>query len=116
MKTVLITGKDPVPAALRALVARASTSVAQHTAADVWAADTPDLYADGEEFWTAGAEPHVRRLAEQYARAEAAERREILVYVRGGAAGGAVAGLSSNEQYVWPADEDRLKMAFLTGA
>jgi hypothetical protein len=116
MKTVLITGKDPVPAALRALVERGSTSLAEHPAADVGAADPPDLEADRVVFWTAGAEPHVRRLAEQYARAEAAERREILVYVSGGAAGGAVAGLSSNEQYVWPADEDRLKMAFLTGA
>ena len=115
MKTVLLTGMDPVPAPLRALVERGSTSLAEHRAAEVAGAERPDLAADRVVFWTAGGEPHVRALAEQYARAEAAERREILVYVSG-AAGGAVAGLSSNEQYVWPADEDRLKMAFLTGA
>jgi hypothetical protein len=38
------------------------------------------------------------------------------VFVTADAGAPQVRGLSENETYVWPRDEDRLKMAFLTGA
>jgi hypothetical protein len=39
----------------------------------------------------------------------------VIVYVTPDE-GPAVAGLAASEVFVWPRDEDRLKMAFMTGA
>jgi hypothetical protein len=114
MKTVLITGNAPVPAPLRHLVERGSTSFSERRATDLKGAAPID--ADRVVFWSTAAEPDIRQLAEQYAKAEAVERRESLVFVTADPSGALPTGLSPNELYVWPRDEDRLEMAFLTGA
>lgn len=116
MRTVLITGDAPVPEGLREMVAAGSTSLEERRAAEV--ADAPALDADRVVFWTTGrGDAAIARVAGRYAKAEAAQRREMIVFVTTEAGGGApVPGLSPNEVYVWPLDEDRLKMAFLTGA
>ncbi len=114
MKTVFITGNAPVPPPLRELLERGSTWLVEHRATEVVASP---MDADRIVFWTATDDPAIRELAETYAKAEAAERREILVFVtteHGGAA--PPARLAPGEVFVWPRDEDRLTMAFLTGA
>lgn len=116
MTTVLIAGTGSVPGPLLELVKRGSTSFRQ-ARADELERDTTPLDVDRVVFWTATDDGAVERLARQYADAEAAARREVLVFVtveEGGAR--PPAGLSPNELFVWPRDEDRLKMAFLTGA
>lgn len=115
MKTVLITGDAAMPPALRELVDRGSTSLDERRASDL--GDAPSLEADRLVFWAAGQDPAVARLVERYARREAAQRREVIVFVTAQTlASSAMPSLPANEVYVWPRDEDRLKMAFLTGA
>jgi hypothetical protein len=115
MKTVLITANAPMPPALRELVERGSTALVERPAAELVGAGALD--ADRIVFWSASDDPEIRALAARYADAEAAERREILVFVTAEHGGTpAPARLSPNEAFLWPRDEDRLKMAFLTGA
>ena len=40
----------------------------------------------------------------------------MIVFVTPDSAAATIAGLGANEMYVWPRDEDRLEVAFLTGA
>jgi hypothetical protein len=115
MKTLLITAEAKMPAGLRDLVLRGSTSLLERRAAELEDARMPDV--DRIVFWTDVPDAAVEALAERYARTEAAERREVLVFVTGEqASASAPRALSANERYVWPRDEDRLQMAFLTGA
>jgi hypothetical protein len=115
MTTVLILGSAAAPEPLRDLVMRGSTSFREQRVDALEAA--MDLGADRIVFWCAEDDAAVRRVAGRYAAAEAAARREAIVFVTAEGAGGAVPdGLSPHEIFVWPRDEDRLKMAFLTGA
>ena len=113
MKTVLIAGSAPVPGPLRDLIERGSTSLVELR---VDGADAAPADVDRVVFWMAAPDAGIVRLAEQYARTETRQRREIVVFVSGAGDAPPVRGLSENETYVWPRDEDRLKMAFLTGA
>ena len=105
-----------MPDALRELVQRGSTSLEERDPAEL--ARTPRLDdLDRIVFWTAAPDPALQELVERYARVEAAARREVIVFVSGdpSAVPGTTA-LAPNEVFVWPRDEDRLEMAFLTGA
>jgi hypothetical protein len=113
MKTVLISGQ-PVPPRLRELIERGSTSVHVHSPDAL--GDDPIVDADRIVFWSAEADEAVRALAEKCARAEAADRREGLVFVTTEQSRTSLPDLSPTEVFFWPRDEDRLKMAFLTGA
>jgi hypothetical protein len=112
MKTLLISGSEPVPAALRELIAKGSTSLLERRAGETSA--SAGLDADRVVFWAVTGDDDLRELARQLARAEARERREVIVFVSPD--GSAPEGLSDNEIFGWPRDEDRLKMAFMTGA
>ena len=115
MKTLVISGRSPLPGALRDVVERGSTVLEERRASELQ--DRPaHLDADRIVFWAAADDAVVRELAQQYARAEAAERKEKLVFVTPEPPHSPPAGLSATELFVWPRDEDRLKMAFLTGA
>jgi hypothetical protein len=114
MKTLLITGAVPLPERLREVITRGSTEVDQRRATDVAPAGAlPD--ADRVVFWSTGADAGLRHLASRYANAERAERKEVIVFVTT-TAGERIPGLSDTEVFLWPEDEDRLTMAFLTGA
>lgn len=115
MTTVLISGRGAVPVPLRALVERGSTAFHEYRADELGSGTA--VAADRVVFWSAEDDEDVQRLAERYAKAEVAARREVLVFVTA-ETGGATppAGLSPHEIFVWPKDEDRLAMAFLTGA
>lgn len=113
MKTLLISDA-PVPDRLREFITRGSTQVDERRVADeASSAAMPD--ADRIVFWSTGGDAGLRQLASRYAKAEKAERREAIVFVTT-TADDPVAGLSSTECFLWPQDEDRLRMAFLTGA
>ncbi len=112
MKTLLIRGSAPVPDALRDLIGRGSTSVQEQRAADVRPGAGLDV--DRVVFWAARADDDLRDMAKALARDEARQRREVIVFVSPD--GVYVDGLADTESFVWPGDEDRLKMAFMTGA
>jgi hypothetical protein len=112
MKVVLISGDTPPPEELRAIISRGSTTLVERAAADAGAGDLPD--ADRIVLWAMRADDAVRDLAGRYA--QATDRRaDTLVFVSEAGAP-APAGLSAPERFEWPADEDRLRMAFETGA
>jgi hypothetical protein len=114
MKTLLISGTDaPLPPALRDVIARGSTSVDERSARDL---DLP-VPLDGIDrvvFWSAG-DRATRAVAAECAKAEQRVGREAIVFVTTDASE-RVEGLSEGELFVWPRDEDRLIMAFMTGA
>ena len=114
MRTLIIAGANPVPPRLREIIDQGSTSVREQRSA-VSSADLPTDF-DRVVFWASSGDEELQVLAEKYARKEAAERREIIVFVTPESAAATVAGLGANEVYVWPRDEDRLEVAFLTGA
>lgn len=116
MKTLLICGDAPPPAPLRDVIARGSTSLQQRRADEVSRDAAAPLDADRIVFWAAGGDAAVRALARTYARAERAQRREAIVFVTPEGTAAEVEGLSPLELFEWPRDEDRLKMAFMTGA
>lgn len=115
MKTLVITGGDvPVPAALADLIRRGSTATEERRTSDIApAASMPQ--ADRVVFWSAGSDAAVRRLAARYAKAEAKARKEAIVFVTDTTVP-TIPGLSATEVFVWPQDQDRLTMAFMTGA
>ena len=115
MRTLLISGGSaPLPGTLRKVIARGSTSVDERRAADV-DPSTSLSEVDRVVFWASSGDVAVRALAARFARAEQAERKEAIVFVAD-ADEPQVPGLSETEFFVWPQDEDRLTMAFLTGA
>jgi hypothetical protein len=114
MKTLLISGGErPLPDALREVIVRGSTSVDERRARDVDAAEPPGD-VDRIVLWSPG-DADTRALAARYAEAEKRTGREALVFITTEEAQ-AVAGLSDGELFFWPRDEDRLVMAFMTGA
>jgi hypothetical protein len=114
MRTLLIAGADPVPPRLRELVDRGSTSVREQRSVDPSAALSSDF--DRVVIWASRGDTALQSLAQRYAQKEAAERREMIVFVTPDPAEVTGVGLAANEIYVWPRDEDRLEAAFLTGA
>ena len=115
MKTLVITAGDTaLPPELEDVIRRGSTAFERRRAADLAPAGAaPD--ADRIVFWSPAPDVAVRQLAGRYASAEAKARREAIVFVTS-APGDTVPGLSATEFFVWPQDQDRLTMAFLTGA
>jgi hypothetical protein len=115
MKTLLISGGSvPLPGTLREVIARGSTSLNERRAADI-DPSTALSEVDRVVFWASSGDAAIHDLAERFARAEKTSRREALVFVTD-AGERPVPGLSDTEFFVWPQDEDRLTMAFLTGA
>jgi hypothetical protein len=112
MKTVIVHGRVPLPDPLREVIENGSTSVQQcHVPGP-----TPlPRDVDRVVFFAAGEDPDVTAAARQAARAERRDGSEKLVYVTTEGTP-PIDGIESNEVYVWPRDEDRLKMAFMTGA
>jgi hypothetical protein len=112
MKTVIVRGRTALPEPLRDVIERGSTSVHECHAPG----PTPlPRDVDRFVFFTTGDDADVTAAVRQAARAERRDRVEKLVYVTTDNAA-PIEGLSPAEVYIWPKDEDRLKMAFMTGA
>ena len=90
MRTLLIAGADPVPPRLRELVDLGSTSVQEQRSAD--SSTNLSIDFDRVVFWAASDDDGLQVLAEKYARKEAAERREIVVFVTPESAAATIAG------------------------
>ena len=112
MRTVIVRGRAALPEPLQEMIANGSTSFQEcHVPGP-----TPlPRDVDRIVFFSDGEDPDVTAAARQAARAERRDGAEKLVFVCTGSAT-AIDGLTPNEVYSWPADEDRLKMAFMTGA
>jgi hypothetical protein len=113
VKTLLIRGGDaPLPDAVREVIARGSTSLEERTISEV---ETASSMADADRivFWSGGDEA-TRALAARCASAERSEDREVVFVTPDGA--GSLSGLAREQVFEWPRDEDRLMMAFMTGA
>ena len=116
MNTLLIPGNAAPPAPLRDVIARGSTALHERRIAEVSADEATLDGVDRIVFWAAGDDAAVSALALRYARLERAQRREAIVFVTPQGSTTQVPGLLPNEVFEWPRDEDRLKMAFMTGA
>ena len=112
MRTVIVRGRAALPDALRDVIERGSTSV--HECRVPGPTPLP-RDVDRVVYFVAGADPDVEASARQAVSAERRDRMEKLVYVTTGDTPG-VDGLTPAECFRWPADEDRLKMAFMTSA
>lgn len=112
MRTVIVRGKSALPQALRDVIERGSTSVQECRVPG----PTPlPRDVDRVVYYVAGEEPDVVASARQALNSERREGAEKLVYVTADGAP-SLEGLAPAECFQWPADEDRLKMAFLTSA
>jgi hypothetical protein len=116
MKTLIISDGAPLPAALRAVVQRGSTAVQERHVDELDASRIAQMNLDRIVFWSPSGSAALRDIARDYAKAEAAEGRETMVYVVGDEGTTSAEGVPHHERFVWPRDEDRLKMAFMTGA
>jgi hypothetical protein len=115
MRTLLISGGETAPpASLVDLLTRGSTSLEQRRAADLAGAGSL-TDADRVVFWSEGDDAAIAEVVARYRRAERAERREAIVFVTASRST-PPAALPNTETYVWPQDQDRLTMAFMTGA
>ena len=117
MHTLLVKGRDDVPPELREIVRRGSETVDEIRAADLSTHVSRESFGvDRIVFW-AGASGHdIRSLALAYATAAGVERPQRVVFVTAAPSETPLDGMSREEIFVWPRDEDKLKMAFMTGA
>jgi hypothetical protein len=112
MRTVIVRGSTPLPEELRDVIERGSTSV--HECRVPGPTPLP-RDVDRVVYFLSGPDADVVASARQAVSAERRDGSEKLVYVMAGDAPD-VEGLMPAECFRWPADEDRLKMAFLTSA
>ena len=111
---MLISGRGAVPPALRVLIERGSTVLEERPIAEVPGSLSMDL--DRLVFWAPDRSAELAELANACARKEASERREVIVFVAGTPDAFAGVTIPPAELYVWPRDQERLELAFLTGA
>jgi hypothetical protein len=112
MRTVIVRGQTPLPDALRDVIERGSTAVQECRVPG----PTPlPRDVDRVVYFLAGPDADVLASVRQAISSERKDHVEKLVYVMGDGAPD-VEGLAASECFRWPADEDRLKMAFMTSA
>jgi sarcosine oxidase gamma subunit len=113
MKTLLISD-GRVPDVLRDIVERGSTSLDTAHPRELDAASISSRAPDRLVFWHAAGDDSVRRLADAVAKRDPSEATSAIVFVSEGADATAQ-WLAPDQVFVWPRDEDRLRMAFMTG-
>jgi hypothetical protein len=115
MRTLLVTGGTPAPAELREILVRGSTSLDEVKPRDLSTYVSPEGFGvDRLVFFAGSGDRDVRELALTYATAAGRERQQTIVYVTAGPED-PLDGMTRDEVFVWPRDEDKLKMAFMTG-
>jgi hypothetical protein len=112
VRTVIVRGRTPLPDALRDVIERGSTSVHECRVPGPTPLATD---VDRVVYYLAGEDADVVASARQAVSVERRAGAEKLVYIMGDGAP-SVEGLAPAECFRWPADEDRLKMAFMTSA
>jgi hypothetical protein len=114
MRTLLISGNTTPPAPLRDIIERGSTAVQHRRAAETDLSAALAWGADRIVFWGSGQDADVRALADACAARQPATVRDSIVFVTDDA-GTALQNLMSNQLFLWPRDEDGLRVAFMTG-
>ena len=113
MKTLVVSSAR-VPDDLRDILERGSTTIDSLDAGDA----TPDaigrLAPDRVVFWHVPGDDELERVANAMARNDPGEATTSLVFVSA-APPGTGQWLAPDQVFVWPNDEDRLRMAFMTG-
>ena len=112
MKTLVVVGSRPLPADVREIVERGSTSVIEKQSAELRGESVP-ADVDRVVLWVDPADAGVNDLARAYSRGASPERKDTLVVIA--PQEDALPGIAATELFVWPRDEDRLKLAFMTG-
>ena len=113
VKTLLVSSAS-VPAELRDILERGSTSLDSLNAGDATAPSIARLAPDRVVFWHVPGEDDLEKLANAIARRDPGEATTAIVFVSSGAAGTGQ-WLAPDQMFIWPKDEDRLRMAFMTG-
>ena len=113
MTTLLIATTDP-PAALRAIIERGSTAVVSRRPQEVDIVANEARDADRVVFWAAQRDSAVTNLAQAWIAREGRGTGQLLFI--SASADASPGGLSSDALFEWPRDEDRLRIAFMTGA
>jgi hypothetical protein len=113
VKTLVILGDAPLPDALRDVIERGSTSIVERRAAEL-AGRRPPGDIDRVVLWASAGDHEVARLARDYSRGASPEEKDSLIVIAPESST-PLAGVSHSEVFVWPRDEDRLKVAFMTG-
>jgi hypothetical protein len=113
MKTLLVSGREPSPAELRAIITQGSTSLDEVSAADLATyVSRLGLGVDRIVFWAAAGDQEVRSLALNYATAAGDERRHTIVYVSPDGSEPALDAMTRDEMILWPRDADKLRAIF----
>lgn len=114
MKTLLVSGSEPAPAELRAIVAQGSTSLDEVSAADLATyVSRRGLGVDRIVFWAPAGDQRVRSLALNYATAAGDERRQTIVYITPEPREPKLDGMTRDEMFFWPRDADKLRTIFM---
>ena len=113
MKTVLVSAAR-VPDDLRDILERGSTTFATLDATGVTPRAISQLSPDRIVFWHVPGDDDLETLANAIARRDPGEAATVIVFVSAGEAGTGQ-WLAPDQVFVWPTDEDRLRMAFMTG-
>ena len=115
MRTVLISSDARVPAPVREIVERGSTALQDRRAAEV---HVPSLERDRPDrvvLFETSRDNTLRDIARTLVRDDPRDAATQVVFVTAAGAEPPPA-LGPDQVFVWPRDEDRLKMAFMTGA
>lgn len=113
MKTLLISDAR-LPDVLREIVERGSTRLDAVHASEMDPTRIASMAPDRVVFWYVQGDERIRRLADAVAKRDPAEAKSAIVFVSEGADASAQ-WLAPDQVFVWPRDEDRLRMAFMTG-
>jgi hypothetical protein len=113
VKTLLVSSVS-VPAELRDILERGSTSLDSLHGGDATALAIARLAPDRIVFWHVPGDDDLEKLANAIARSDPGEATTSIVFVSAGAAGTGQ-WLAPDQMFIWPTDEDRLRMAFMTG-
>jgi hypothetical protein len=115
MRTLLVSGTEPVPDALCHIIEQGSTSVEHVSAAElVTYVSREGLGVDRIVFWAGRDDLDVRSLAINYATAESRDREQRIFFVSAEPVL-EVDGIPAGDTFVWPRDGDKLTMMFMTG-
>jgi hypothetical protein len=113
MRTLLITGGAAAPGALRDIVRRGSTEFRECAPAALRAAPASES-SDRIVVWQSGAAEEVLDFAREFALQGEDNAPRVLIVANDPAL--LPSSFPSEQLFIWPRDEDRLRMAFMTGA
>lgn len=113
VKTLLVTSSR-VPDDLREILERGSTAFDSLDASKLSPAAIAQRSPDRVVFWHVPGEDDLVKLADAMARLDPGEAATAIVFVSAGSQGTGQ-WLAPDQVFSWPTDEDRLRMAFMTG-